>query len=56
MQHLATIGFTGLFRDQSLFDLLLGFRPPLIKLGFGQERWGSNHHRRRCRTTSQNQG
>jgi hypothetical protein len=35
IQHLTTVDFTGLFRNQPLFDLLFGFRPPLIELGFG---------------------
>ena len=34
IQHLTTVGFTGLFRDQPLFDLPFGFRPPLIELRF----------------------
>jgi len=35
IQHLPTTRFTGLFGNQSLFDLLLGFRPSFIELGFG---------------------
>jgi hypothetical protein len=35
IQHLPATRFTGLFGNQSLFDLLLGFRPSFIELGFG---------------------
>jgi hypothetical protein len=35
IQHLPATRFTGVFGNQSLFDLLLGFRPSFIELGFG---------------------
>lgn len=51
IQHLTTIGFPGLFRDQSRFDLPFGFRPPLIELRFGEEGRRSDHHGRRRGTS-----
>jgi len=35
IQHLPATRFTSILGNQPLFDLLLGFRPSFIELGFG---------------------